>query len=81
MTDHKGGTVQPLSLLDELLEAERKLLEQYRTRAKEEPDPELRQILDDLLSARRRYYARLEERRRAQDATAVITRQINDLYR
>jgi hypothetical protein len=73
--------VHAYAVVEELLQAEQRLLELYRTRASEEPDPGLRRLLEDLLSARKRYFARLEEWRRSVDATEAITRQINDLYR
>ena len=69
------------AVVEELLQAEQRLLELYRARASEEPDPDLRLVLEDLLTTRKRYYARLEELRRSADATAEITRQINELYR
>lgn len=69
------------AVVEELLQAEQRLLELYRARASEEPDPDLRLVLEDLMTARKRYFARLEEWRRSVDATEVITRQINDLYR
>lgn len=69
------------AVVEELLQAEQRLFELYRTKASEEPDPDLRRVLEDLMAARKRYFTRLEELRRSADATEVITRQINDLYR
>lgn len=69
-----------LDVAGTMLAEERRLVGFYNRILSEGVDPEFGALLQRMIGAKLQYCSELERFSRGDDATAVITKQINDLY-